>query len=184
MRTSLVKRNHFRYETPICEVWDNTVLTAGQQDFEIRLENLNKHIPAIFFVIRPQANLLSNYTNNDRWQCVALETLGFRVDGRLLQPVFNDEFLKYGIKDHFFERGNPAHNIYVIPVAIFSNFWDTPTGGLDFSSITEKTLLIHFAAALGANHVLTIWVPANNFVNMKQHHDRKDFIILEPYRSN
>lgn len=138
-------------------------LNSGQSTHIIQLNTFSKYAYNLRMVVRPVANLNASYLNNNRFQCMDIETLTLDIAGKRYLFPTDRHWLKYQVNDRKF-AGNPELPIYNIPLACdYPQEHNAAKGGMDLSNASTPQLTIT-TVALGANHYADFFCYSHNYV--------------------
>jgi hypothetical protein len=130
----------------------------------IQLNTFTKYGYNLRFYVRPQANLLSNYTNNRRWERYDIKECRLDISGKTYFPMTDRNYMKNMINGQKF-LGNPQVPTYNIPFSESPDLYQHGVGGFDFSNITTPQLTIN-TAALPADCYCDILLACHNYVRV------------------
>jgi hypothetical protein len=164
----LMKYNQFQ---------SNNVVLAGAVSTRIDLTNFSRPTPMIRFVIRPNANLIPNYMNNERFLINGIASFELDSNGHRLFPLTDDFYAKYVINGKTF-NGNPAINLYSIPLTDYADVKEFPMGNIEFGKLTNANLLLNFPA-FGANQIVDIWAYCYDYARLVVTADNRSAVSLE-----
>jgi hypothetical protein len=118
------------------------------------------------FILRPEANLVPNILNNERWKILDIKTLTFEIANKTYFPLTDDWYHKHVYQAKWY-LGNHEIPIYNVPFTNYPDLHSQAMGGLEFSNVINPFLrLTHAAPNAGGfgNVRMTCWLYCHNYI--------------------
>lgn len=157
---------------------ENNVVLAGATRTSIKLDNFNRPTFMIRFVIRPEANLIPSYLNNQRFATMACTTYRSDASGHRLFMEVDDFFAKYGINAKEF-LGSPMHDIYHMVFTDYADVTQYPMGCIEFAKLQNPTCDITWTGGIGANAYVDFWAYCYDYLRLVIQADGRAAVALE-----
>jgi hypothetical protein len=141
---------------------------ASETSLSAKVDMFTKYGYNLRFILRPEANLAADLTNNKRWEVLDISTLQFNIANKIYYPLTDDWYHKHVYEAKWY-LGNHEIPIYNIPFTNYPDLHSQAMGGLEFSNTINPTLLLTFPAPNTnvpaiATVRLTAWCYAHNYV--------------------
>lgn len=138
-------------------------LTSGTSS-QLRTDMFTKYGHNLRFIVRPAANLLPNYLNNNPWKTVKIVAAQFDISNKIYFPKTSDYDLKHDINSKYF-AGNHELNIYNIPLCSQPALYTQAMGGIEFSNTSLPVLKLWTDVDAAATPLtVTCWLMCHNYV--------------------
>lgn len=156
---------------------DNNPVPPGSYSFNIKLQNFNKPIYLIQFIVRPTANLIPNYTNNQRLAIVPVSYFNMYAASHKLTQDTSHDWAMWKNEDYWL--GWPSVSQYVIPFAENTDITNYPMGCLDFSLIQNPNMNFYWKTPTPTDYTIDVRADYYNYVRLIISSDLRSAVTLE-----
>lgn len=151
---------YFTYHT---QTYDTTIGAADTSN-EFDLRQIDGHVAYSIAVIRPTANLTSDYTNNDRSQTTAWTSRKFEANGLTLFPEHTYRDVEYYENAHFYP-GSTGRNTIMLTHGSEPHVPYVAHGGMDYHKLNNPKETVYFTAP-GAAQTVHYWAKVRQIIQL------------------
>jgi hypothetical protein len=133
---------------------------------QFKVDMFNKYGYNLRFILRPEANLVPDSTNNERWKILDINSIQFDIANKPFFPDIDDWYYKHVYQAKWF-LGNHELPIYNVPFTSYPDLHSEAMGGLEFSNVINPILKIKHDKPSDngfGNVKLTCWLYCHNYI--------------------